>query len=135
MLLKPFVRGVSLGELYRRHGDRLPADMLSSLKDLYDYVQAVGDRVRVKQGFGTLAAPKAGKGVGLALDGRAANIVWVEDAVTLRTLGFSRPSFLFVELDQAIGNSGQYLAHETSFADYAAELVASGRDEASRQAH
>jgi hypothetical protein len=129
-VLKPFVRGLALGEILARPGGFTPA-MERSLRELYDFVQAMHDGVRVRagSGFGQLQLARPGKGAGLSLDARPANLMWVEDAQTMASLGLRRPSFVFVELDQAFGNVGQYLAKRTSFADYRDEVLRSARAE------
>jgi hypothetical protein len=130
--LKPFVRGLSLGQVYKRGGGRLTKEMIASLRELYDYVQAVADAVHIESDSG-FAQPKVvprGQGVGLALDARPTNLIWVEEPATLASLALSRPSFVFVELDQSVGNTGRYLAKRTSFDGYVGEVLTTARDDA-----
>ena len=110
----------------------LRPEMIASLRELYDYVQAVADAVHIDSDSG-FAQPKVvarGQGVGLALDARPTNLMWVEEPATLAALHLSRPSFIFVELDQSVGNTGRYLAKRTSFDGYIREVLTTARDDA-----
>jgi hypothetical protein len=128
VLLKPRVAGVSLGDLYRRHGEQMPEAVVRSAREIYQFVQAVGETVQVRGGGRvTDEGEVVTTGKPLALDARPANLTWVEGKQEMAALGLKRPSFMFVELDQSARNTPVYLKQRTSFPDYLSEMMAVAR--------
>ncbi|MCA9666109.1 MAG: hypothetical protein KC503_10995 [Myxococcales bacterium] len=121
VLLKPFIRGESPKQIIKRYG-KLTPEMRRSLREIYDFVQAAGEAIHVAKSSGLAPIKEQRGGEALSLDARPHNLMWITKPEVLRSLGLSRPSFILVELDQAVGNIPQYLKARTPFADYVKEV-------------
>jgi hypothetical protein len=116
LVFKPEIRGMNLSAIYRKFSPKsmrdLPSEMATSLREVYDFTQAVYNKGRIL---------RKGKEKVMSLDINPTNLIWVHDPEQLKALGLKRPSFFFYEF----GEMKQQMFHQSkmSFESYSDLLI------------
>jgi hypothetical protein len=114
VLIKDKISGKSLDELLIANGGKLTAEAEQSLKDIYDFNQAIYQKQQIR--IGNTYQPFSG-------DIAKANLMWIDDPATLKQLQYNKPGFVLLELDIHYKNGPKFIAGNMSFAEYKSYIV------------
>jgi len=93
-----------VSQIYKDNGNLLPIQMKASLRDVYDFVQAIYHVDRY------------------SADIRATNFVYIEDQENQKLFGYKRPGFIVYEFSRVPFNKRQYIGPKMTFAGYLEEF-------------
>lgn len=109
VLIKDKIKGQPMDKLLAANGGRLTPEMENSLKEVYDLNQALYQRQKIT--VNGVEGPFSG-------DIAKANLMWIEDAQSLKQLGYKRPGFVLLELDVHYKNGPKFIKGNMSFDEY-----------------
>lgn len=119
IVFKPRVMGLSVKELHARYGDRLPPEMVDSLKEIYGFSQALFERSKISSLHPSI--PIGGRTRSMYIDLNPSNFVWVEDRQELAKFGLTKPGFMLYELGEYV--KPKYRESTTSFPAFIEEFT------------
>jgi len=92
IIFKPKVKGLTLKDIYARHGLDVPPEMKQSLENVFEFGKIV--RRRAKQEVGTGVGKKI---IPYSPDMKPENFMWIEDPAEFPKFGLKKPGFIWVE--------------------------------------
>ena len=128
LILKPEIKGMTLREIFLTHARNLPPEMEESLRNIYGFTQAVSSQTR--KNFNPLDILSGNLLGTFYPDINPTNLVWINDAPTMRLLALKKPGFVLYEMAEYPGN--KYHHSKMSFEAYKAEFLAAAEHEAAK---